>query len=580
MSQIAQATFSHADFTLVMNTLWERINDHGKNWRHIYKALLVVEYLLRCGSERVISECRTKMIEIKTLMEFQKIDDHDKDVGYSIRERAKHVIEMLHDEKRLQEEREKATKNRDKYGVAMSNIAGGSGPSYSSTSNSSSYSNNSTSSSYGGTTRKPMTSMGYTPGQGTYGSAMRENRDRDNNYSSGNSLEPRGSFRNSSQSNTRSTSTRESTRDQTSRTSTQPTTRARAPSISDEEYSISDDEPPRPSTSQPRRPSNSTPNTNSAQSVDDFFAPRGGSFVSAPSTTQNTAVNNNADPLWAILAGPTAPMTNTAPTPLTTPSMGYTPFSFPPAPTSSVTTPSNNSAMLFPNTTPSVASTSHSFQALSLSSVGTGNTANNGSFFPSPRNNEDDWNDFAKAGMSSSTPSNNSLSNQLGVKSDLIDLDSLTNNKRPDTKAGTAPAYRPIVASSTTPSTGMTMTPNNTGMMMNNTGGMMGYNTMGAPNMMMNSGTAGTPNMMLNSGMNYNGGMMMHNNGSMMGNNTGGMMTPNNNGMMMNNNAMMYNNTMMTPNNNAGGMMMMNNYPSMNAGMAVNNSANNNSFKF
>jgi hypothetical protein len=43
---------------------------------------------------------------------------------------------------------------------------------------------------------------------------------------------------------------------------------------------------------------------------------------------------------------------------------------------------------------------------------------------------------------------------------------------------------------------------------------------------------------------------------------------------------MMYNNTMMTPNNNAGGMMMMNNYPSMNAGMAVNNSANNNSFKF
>jgi hypothetical protein len=37
MSQIAEATFSHADFTLVMNTLWERINDHGKNWRHIYK---------------------------------------------------------------------------------------------------------------------------------------------------------------------------------------------------------------------------------------------------------------------------------------------------------------------------------------------------------------------------------------------------------------------------------------------------------------------------------------------------------------------------------------------------------------
>ncbi len=528
----------------------------------------MIEYLLRCGSERVISECRSKMIEIKTLMEFQKIDDHDKDVGYSIRERAKHVIELMHDDKRLQDERDKAQKNKDKYGVAMSNVAGGTG-SYSSTS-SASYGNTS-SSSYGGTTRKPMTSMGYTPGQGTYGSAMRETRDRDrDSYSSGNSLEPRGSFRNSS-SNSRET-TRESSRDQTSRASTQ-ASRARAPSISDEEYSISDDEPPRPSASQPRRPSNSTPNTNNT-SVDDFFAPRGGSFVSAPSTTQNTqAGTNNADPLWAILAGPSAP---TQPAPLTTPSTGYTPFSFPPAPTSSVTTPTNNSAMLFPNTTagPSVVSTQQSFQALSLNSVGTGN---NGSFFPSPRNNtDDDWNDFKKAGVSSSTPSTNSLSNQLGVKSDLIDLDSLTNNKRPDTKASTTPAYRPIVASSTTPATtsGMTMTPNG-GMMMNNAG-MMGYNTMGTPTMMNNTSTQ---NMMLNPGMNYNSGMMMNNNVGMMGNNTGGMMmTPNNNsGMMMNNTGMMYNNAMMTPNNNTGGMMM--NYPTMNSGMAVNNSANN-QFKF
>lgn len=37
MSQIAMATHNYNDFNIIMNTLWERLNDDGKNWRHIYK---------------------------------------------------------------------------------------------------------------------------------------------------------------------------------------------------------------------------------------------------------------------------------------------------------------------------------------------------------------------------------------------------------------------------------------------------------------------------------------------------------------------------------------------------------------
>jgi hypothetical protein len=43
----------------------------------------VIDYLLRNGSERVITECRARIIEIKTLTEFQRITRYDKDVGLS-----------------------------------------------------------------------------------------------------------------------------------------------------------------------------------------------------------------------------------------------------------------------------------------------------------------------------------------------------------------------------------------------------------------------------------------------------------------------------------------------------------------
>ena len=33
--------------------IWKRINDSGKNWRHVYKALVLLEYLIKTGSEKV-----------------------------------------------------------------------------------------------------------------------------------------------------------------------------------------------------------------------------------------------------------------------------------------------------------------------------------------------------------------------------------------------------------------------------------------------------------------------------------------------------------------------------------------------
>lgn len=37
MRQIADLTYSFQDYIEIMRTLWERIEDDGKNWRHVYK---------------------------------------------------------------------------------------------------------------------------------------------------------------------------------------------------------------------------------------------------------------------------------------------------------------------------------------------------------------------------------------------------------------------------------------------------------------------------------------------------------------------------------------------------------------
>ncbi len=37
------------------NMIWRRLNDKGKNWRHIYKALLVIDFCLKHASLSVSS---------------------------------------------------------------------------------------------------------------------------------------------------------------------------------------------------------------------------------------------------------------------------------------------------------------------------------------------------------------------------------------------------------------------------------------------------------------------------------------------------------------------------------------------
>ncbi|KAL2888145.1 putative enth domain-containing protein [Ceratocystis lukuohia] len=103
MSEIAQLTFNGgSDFVDIMEMLDKRLNDKGKNWRHVLKALKVLDYCLHEGSIKVVSWAQANIYIIKTLREFQYMDEDGRDV---VRVAAKELTSLLIDEERLTAER-------------------------------------------------------------------------------------------------------------------------------------------------------------------------------------------------------------------------------------------------------------------------------------------------------------------------------------------------------------------------------------------------------------------------------------------------------------------------------------------
>ncbi|KAG0042348.1 Epsin-3, clathrin recruitment and traffic between the Golgi and endosome [Gryganskiella cystojenkinii] len=124
--ELAQATHNFQYFNEIMPAIFKRFTEkESREWRQIYKALVLLEYLVTHGSERVVDEARGHISTIKVLRSFQFVDDNGKDEGINVRNRAKEFAEMLSSVDRIKEERKKAKANRNKY--VGSEGGGGSG---------------------------------------------------------------------------------------------------------------------------------------------------------------------------------------------------------------------------------------------------------------------------------------------------------------------------------------------------------------------------------------------------------------------------------------------------------------------
>lgn len=113
MEEIASCTYqSQTEFMEVMDMLDRRLNDKGKNWRHIAKSLTVLDYLVRFGSEKCVLWAKDNIYIVKTLREFIHLDEVDKDQGAIIRVKAKELVSLLRDDERLKHERALAKRGR------------------------------------------------------------------------------------------------------------------------------------------------------------------------------------------------------------------------------------------------------------------------------------------------------------------------------------------------------------------------------------------------------------------------------------------------------------------------------------
>ncbi|KAK0632620.1 hypothetical protein B0T14DRAFT_490945 [Immersiella caudata] len=129
MQEIADGTFNYQTLNEIMPMIYRRFTEKSaEEWRQIYKALQLLEYLIKHGSERVIDDARSHLTLLKMLRQFHFIDQNGKDQGVNVRHRAKELAELLGDVERIRAERKKARANKAKYtGVEGGGGFGGGG---------------------------------------------------------------------------------------------------------------------------------------------------------------------------------------------------------------------------------------------------------------------------------------------------------------------------------------------------------------------------------------------------------------------------------------------------------------------
>ena len=150
MLRITESANLMTNLAQIMEMIWKRLQvqclspsqdltltptqdgDKKKLWRHTYKALQLIDNLLKSGHE----SCNTApsigiaahLDDIRALTDFKFYDEHGKDVGLNIRERAKAIIALLADTERLKYERVRASNSRSRMeaGNGTGGTAGGS----------------------------------------------------------------------------------------------------------------------------------------------------------------------------------------------------------------------------------------------------------------------------------------------------------------------------------------------------------------------------------------------------------------------------------------------------------------------
>ncbi|XP_074286973.1 clathrin interactor EPSIN 1-like [Silene latifolia] len=124
LAEIAQATKKFTECQMVMNVLWTRLGETGKDWRYVYKALAVIEYLIANGADRAVDDIIEHTFQISSLAGFEYVEPNGKDVGINVRKKAENIVNLLNNKDKIEEVRKKAATTREKYvGLSSTGIS-------------------------------------------------------------------------------------------------------------------------------------------------------------------------------------------------------------------------------------------------------------------------------------------------------------------------------------------------------------------------------------------------------------------------------------------------------------------------
>jgi epsin len=127
MNEIARDTFDVERFYVVTRLMWESMeNQRPAAWRVVFKGLTLLEYLIKNGAERCVDDARNHAHLLRSLGQFNYYEGTI-DRGLGVREKSKQILDILGDDERIREERQKARKLREKFGQANATVSSGGG---------------------------------------------------------------------------------------------------------------------------------------------------------------------------------------------------------------------------------------------------------------------------------------------------------------------------------------------------------------------------------------------------------------------------------------------------------------------
>ena len=74
---------SSTEFPLIMKTIWNRLSERTPaEWRHVYKSLLLLDYMLKNGSYQVVTDAQAHCSVLRALGDYSAYEGGD-DKGIS-----------------------------------------------------------------------------------------------------------------------------------------------------------------------------------------------------------------------------------------------------------------------------------------------------------------------------------------------------------------------------------------------------------------------------------------------------------------------------------------------------------------